>query len=40
MIEKEEITERDLSIRLRSELHEDTYWMIAETNPMRYLGET
>ncbi len=40
MVERERLTEKEVSILLRSRLGEELYFKIAHDNPMRYLGIT
>jgi hypothetical protein len=39
MTRQVETSEREVSVRLRQTLGEDTFRAIAETNPERWLGE-
>lgn len=38
MVQREQLTEKEVSIALRSRLGEELYFQIANTNPKRYLG--
>ena len=38
MVEREDLTKKEVSIMLRSRLGEDLYFQIAHHNPRRYLG--
>jgi hypothetical protein len=38
MVEQEELTEKEVSIMLRSRLGEDLFFQIAHHNPMKFLG--
>ena len=40
MVEREKVSEKEVSIGLRAHIGDEWYFQIAHDNPMKYLGET